>query len=144
AIVGSPFIRAFAQGLAFFAILTSFLAQALSLVHFLADGMKIDYKKHENILLCAAALLPPLLIALIYPQLFFKAFNFAGGICAVILFGLMPVAMVWIGRYRKESLSMYRLPGGKPILLLIAAFALLILFVQISSMCGASYIPKPF
>ncbi len=42
-------------------------------------------------------------LSVIYPQLFFKALNFAGGICAVILFGLLPVAMVWIGRYRKET-----------------------------------------
>ncbi len=52
AIVGSPSVRIFAQGLAFFAILTSFLAQALSLVHFLADGLKINYKKQENLGLC--------------------------------------------------------------------------------------------
>ncbi len=61
AIIMSPSVRIFSQGLAFFAILTSFLAQALSLVHFLADGLKINYKKHENIGLCALALLPPLI-----------------------------------------------------------------------------------
>jgi tyrosine-specific transport protein len=142
-IIGSPSIRLFSQGLAFFAILTSFLAQAMSLVHFLSDGFKIDYKKKESLGLCFLALLPPLVLSLIYPQLFFKALNFAGGICAVILFGLMPVAMVWIGRYRKQSDSSYRMMGGKPALVLIFAFALFILFVQLSTMLGASYIPNP-
>ncbi len=141
-IIQSPGVRIFSQGLAFFAILTSFLAQALSLVHFLADGLKINYKKQESIWLCALALLPPLLLSVIYPQLFFKALNFAGGICAVTLFGILPVAMVWIGRYRKTSPSTYRVAGGKPALVLILGFAIFILFLQISTMLGANYIPK--
>ncbi len=143
AIIGSPSVRLFSQGLAFFAILTSFLAQALSLVHFLADGLKINYKKQESLGLCILALLPPLILSIIYPQLFFKALNFAGGICAVILFGILPAAMVWIGRYRMASSGSYKMPGGKPALIFIFTFALFILFVQISTMLGANYIPKP-
>lgn len=143
AIIGSPFVRVFSQGLAFFAILTSFLAQALSLVHFLADGMKVNYKKQENFGLCLLALIPPLIFSIIYPQLFFKALNFAGGICAVILFGILPASMVWIGRYRMEESGTYKMPGGKPALICIFAFAVFILFVQLSTMLGADYIPKP-
>ncbi len=143
AIIGSPFVRTFSQGLAFFAILTSFLAQALSLVHFLADGMKISYKKHENLGLCLLALVPPLIFSIIYPQLFFKALNFAGGICAVILFGILPALMVWIGRYKLEEAGKYKMAGGKPLLVFVFAFSLLILFVQISTMLGANFIPKP-
>ncbi len=139
AIVGSPSIRLFSQGLAFFALLTSFLAQSLSLVHFLADGFKVSYKKQENLLLCMLALLPPLILSLIYPQLFFKALNFAGGICAVILFGLLPVFMVWRGRYFLPPRPTYQMKGGKPALVLIFAFALFILFVQVSSMLGFSW-----
>ncbi len=142
-IIGSPSVRIFSQGLAFFAILTSFLAQALALVHFLADGLKINYKKQENLSICLLALTPPLILSLIYPQLFFKALNFAGGICAVILFGLLPAAMIWVGRYHLSTPSGYKVPGGKPALLLVFAFSLFILFIQLSSMLGATYIPKP-
>ena len=63
-ILQSPSIQIFAQGLAFFAILTSFLAQGLSLAHFLADGLKVSYKKHEKISLCALALVPPLILSI--------------------------------------------------------------------------------
>jgi tyrosine-specific transport protein len=140
--VGSPAISVLAQALAFFAILTSFIAQALSLVHFLADGLRIPYKNKENGWLCVLALTPPLILALIYPQMFFKALNFAGGICTVILFGLLPVMMVWIGRYRREGKTSYEVPGGKLTLIAIFLFALFILFLQLSSMCGASFIPK--
>ena len=143
AILGSPLVSAFSQGLAFFAILTSFLAQALSLVHFLADGMKINYKKQENLSLCLLALVPPLIFSIIYPQLFFKALNFAGGICAVILFGILPASMAWIGRYRLKESGGYKMPGGKPALVCIFAFAVFILFIQLSTMLGADFIPKP-
>lgn len=143
ALVGSASIRVFSQGLAFFAILTSFLAQALSLVHFLADGMKINYKKQESALLCALALLPPLILSLIYPQLFFKALNFAGGICAVVLFGILPVLMVWIGRYRNKTRSGYAVPGGKATLIGVFAIALFIFILQLFSMFGIPFVPDP-
>jgi tyrosine-specific transport protein len=142
-ILGSSWVSSCAQALAFFAILTSFLAQSLSLVHFLADGLKISYKKRENAWLCALALLPPLGFSLYNPQLFFKALNFAGGICAVILFGILPVCMIWLGRYRKQTPSSYQVPGGRPLLLGILCFALFILFFQLSTMFHAPYIPKP-
>lgn len=142
AFVNSSGIILFSQLLAFFAILTSFIAQALSLVHFLADGLRIPYKSKENGWLCALALAPPLLLSLIFPQLFFKALNFAGGVCTVILFGFLPVAMVWKGRYRSEGKTSYEMPGGKLALAAIFLFALVVLFLQLSVMCGASYIPK--
>lgn len=134
AIIGSPWVRTFSQGLGFFALLTSFLAQTLSLVHFLSDGMKINYKQRENIGICTLALIPPLILALIYPNLFFKALNFAGGICAVILFGLLPVGMVWMGRYRKQTPSSYHVPGGKIALSLVLFFSLFIFCTQIFQM----------
>ncbi len=144
-ILGSSWVSTSAQALAFFAILTSFLSQALSLVHFLADGLKVSSRKsdREHVGLCALALLPPLALALYNPQLFFKALNFAGGICAVILFGILPVCMIWLGRYRKQVSSNYQVPGGRPLLCAIFCFALFILFFQLSTMCGAPYIPKP-
>ena len=115
-----------ARCLAFFAILTSFLAQSLSLAHFLGDSFKIKERKRENPVLICAALLPPLIFSVIYPQIFFKALNFAGGICAVILFGVYPAIMVWRG---KES----RL-GNKPVLISIFCFAIFILIYQILQM----------
>ncbi len=142
-VLGLSWVSTFAQCLGFFAILTSFLAQSLGLVHFLADGLKVSHEKKENVWLCALALGPPLIISLIYPQLFFKALNFAGGICAVLLFGILPVCMVWIGRYFKKIQTSYQVPGGKPLLLGILFFSLLIMFVQLSNMAGASYIAKP-
>lgn len=141
--LGISWVSFFAEGLAFFALLTSFVAQTLALVHFLADGLKVKSERHESVPLCLLALAPPLLFSFLYPQLFIKALNFAGGVCAVILFGVLPTLMVWIGRYSKKNTSSYQVRGGKPLLVTIFCFALFILFFQISSMAGASYIPKP-
>lgn len=136
----STTIKIYAEGLAFFAILTSFFSQALSLVHFLEDGFKVTHKKQESFSLCLLALCPPLLFALCYHQLFFKALNFAGGICAVILFGIFPVAMVWIGRYHKLMKGSYRFPFGKLSLVLVFTIAISILFLQIANMLGSNSI----
>lgn len=134
AVLKSPWITLFAEGLAFFAILTSFLAQALSLVHFLADGLKVSSeKKREPLGLCLLVLVPPLILSLIWPKLFFKALNFAGGFCAVVLFGILPALMVWIGRYRKKKSSSYTVPGGKALLIFVFAFACFTFLFQLLS-----------
>lgn len=131
-ILTSPYMRLFSQGFAFFALLTSFLAQGLSLVHFLADGLKT--KRRQSLPLSLLALIPPLIPALISPHLFFAALNFAGGICAVILFGLLPAFMVWIGRYRRADTPPTReTPGGKGALIGVMAFACFVLLLQVFS-----------
>ncbi len=140
--LGSSWVSYCATFLAFFAILTSFLAQALSLSHFLADGLKVSYKKHEEFWLIVLTLLPPLFLAILFPNIFLRALDFAGGICAVFLFGIMPVLMVWRGRYISEIKSRYHLFGGKPLLVVLFAIAVFIMFFQLSHMLHAPYLPK--
>ncbi|MCH9630011.1 MAG: Tyrosine-specific transport protein [Chlamydiia bacterium] len=142
-VLGSNSLGIFAQLLAFFAILTSFIAQSLSLVHFLGDGLKVKKKKRENVWLCLLALGPPLLFSIIFPQLFFAAINFAGGVCAVILFGVLPVLMVWIGRYRHKIPSNYKIMGGQPLLVCIMLFALFVVVYQVTNMFGLNLFPIP-
>jgi len=137
--LGTSWISICAQGFAFFAILTSFLAQALSLVHFLADGFQIKQEKEENIWICLAALLPPLFFALVQPHLFLKALSFGGGIAA-LLFGVVPTLMVWIGRYRMQMKGSYKVEGGKVLLITIFLFALLIFIIQIVKMIHPPFI----
>jgi tyrosine-specific transport protein len=139
-ILGVSWVSGFTQALAFFAILTSFLAQSLGLVHFLADGLKVSLKgQKEPMGLCALALVPPLILELIYPQMFFKALNFAGGFCANLLFGLLPALILWIGRNNAEK-SSYKVFGGKPLLVAMMAFSLFILFLQLSTMLGKHFL----
>ncbi len=129
-VLGSSGISYFAQEFAFFAIVTSFLAQGLTLTHFLADGFKISLTRNNSRWLILLALLPPLVLALCYPQIFFKALNFAGGICAVVLFGILPTLMAWVGRYYKKLTSNYHVRGGKTSLVLGFCFSLFVIVCE--------------
>lgn len=134
AALGNDKIAAFAQAFAFFAIVTSFLAQGLSLSHFIADGIKTIPTRKNAWWLSILALLPPLIFALSYPEVFFKALSFAGGICAMILFGIFPITMAWIGRYKKHLPSSYHVKGGKVALVVGFVFTLLVLGCEVAHM----------
>ncbi len=129
--LGSSWIGYFAQGFAFFAISTSFLAQGLTLSHFLADGLNKTPSRETNRWMIFLVLIPPLALALIYPKVFLQALGFAGGFCAMILFGLLPVLMAWVGRYRKEFHSSYQVAGGRPSLVLGGLFSSLIIVFEL-------------
>jgi tyrosine-specific transport protein len=90
----------------------------------------------ESLKICLFALVPPLVLSLLNPQIFFQALNFAGGICAVILFGILPAAMVWMGRYRRRTLAPYRVGGGKSFLILLIFISLFVLTLQMAQMTG--------
>lgn len=125
-------ISQFADGLAFFALLTALMIQSVALTHFINDACK---QRLGNIVLIAVTIIPPLAFSMYNPKIFFKALDFAGGICAVILFGIFPVLMVWRGRYQKQFVSdKYKLAGGKISLLLILGFAIFIMLFQLKTM----------
>jgi tyrosine-specific transport protein len=119
------------QAFTFFALFTSFLAVAISFVDFFKDGLKLPSisKKMYEFVIYALVFGPPMLFSLSYPHVFLKALEFAGGIVDVILFGMLPALVVWIGRYAKKMQGPYTVPGGKLflglMLLLSATFLLL-------------------
>ncbi len=130
--LGFTWISHFAQGFAFFAVVTSFLAQGLTLTHFLADGFQLPTTQKNLSWLCPLALFPPFFFALYNPQIFFRALSFAGGICAMVLFGILPISMAWIGRYVRKHFSDYRVSGGKPALIFALLFSFLVIGCEIA------------
>jgi tyrosine-specific transport protein len=123
-VAGIEWVVIVVQYFSFFAIMTSFLAQALSLKDFLADGFGIFHpSRKESIGLILLAILPPLLFGAYYSHLFVVAISVAGGIGAMILFGILPALMVWVGRYRQGGISQRMLFGGRPLLLLLIVIA---------------------
>lgn len=107
---------------AFFALVTSFLGVALGLRDFLADGLSIQKDMKGKILLALLVLLPPLLIAIIYPNIFLIALDYAGGFGCALLLGLLPVLMAWRGRYFLNFPYSPQIPGGKIFLSLLGIF----------------------
>jgi tyrosine-specific transport protein len=129
--IGASWIVDVADLFAFFAIVTSFLGVALSFVDFLADGLKIKKTPRGKILLCSLVIALPLVFALIYPKMFLLALSYAGSFGAVVLFGILPAAMVWSSRYYKKIKAPCMLPGGKISLILIILCSLAIIGLQI-------------
>lgn len=122
--IQNPAVFLVGEFFAFFALITSFFGVSLGLIDFLADGLKIKRTTQGRVLLCLVLFVPPLTIAYVHPHLFLAALNYAGGIGCALLLGLLPICMVWSGRYRMGHTSEIVLPGGKKVLILLALFAL--------------------
>ncbi|MCR9191946.1 MAG: hypothetical protein NXI01_04730 [Gammaproteobacteria bacterium] len=84
---------------AIFASLTSFLGVALALVHCLHDLTPIKTQRFRQTYLTILALLPPLIITLLYPKAFVSILSFAGLEVALLL-GLFPTLMIAKMRYK--------------------------------------------
>lgn len=128
---GNDWVVILAQHFALFAVVTTFLGITLSFVDFLADGFNLSNTLKNRTVLCLLTLAPPFIISFTYSGLFLKALSYAGAFGAVILFGLLPVAMVWVGRNSQKNPENRLLPGGKISLSLVAAFAILVIVMQL-------------
>ncbi|GAB2218449.1 hypothetical protein Drorol1_Dr00001672 [Drosera rotundifolia] len=103
------------------AIATSYIGFVLGLTDFLADLLKLPIGENRP-LPYLLTLFPPVGLALLNPEIFFKALDFAGTYGVLVLFGLLPAAMAWSDRYStsSESLALPSLvPGGKVTLSLV-------------------------
>ncbi len=140
-LLGRSWVASVAEAFSLFAIITSFLAQSLSLVDFLADGLKIKKEKKNRLFLIMLTLLPPFISAFLYPKVFIHALNMAGGFSAVILFGVFPVLMVWKLRYREKE-NKPLLFGGRFLLILIFLFAWAVFTIELSEELGWELLPK--
>lgn len=134
--IGSSYVADLMHFFAFFALITSFLGVSMSFVDFLADGLKIKKTHSGSLSLVAMVLLPPCIFAYLYPTIFLTALNYAGAFGAVLLFGVIPVMMVWKGRYIEKRVGERFVPGGKITLTLLGVFALFVFFMQLKNELG--------
>lgn len=123
----------------FFALVTSFFGVSLSLYDFLADGLNIRKHFKGQLLLIVMMFTPPMLFALFYPKGFTVALGY-GGVFIAILYGILPVLMVWQGRYVAKKRPAFRVIGGKPLMVAMIFGALLIIFLQVAATKG--YLPS--
>jgi len=129
-VVGYPLLVRFGEYFGFFALVTSFLGVSLSMVDFLADGLKVQRTGWARMALCLAVFVPPAVFAAINPGVFIEALGVAGGFGEAILNGLLPIAIVWVGRYWMLLPSQYALFGGRLMLVGLTLFTLLIMAVE--------------
>jgi tyrosine-specific transport protein len=119
------------QFFAFFALATSFFGVTLGMVDFLADGLRVEKSVKGRLLLCALIYIPPLIFSLTNPHVFLVALDYAGGFGSALLLGLLPILMVWSGRYKMGLKSSYALFGGRPLLVVLIGFVLFELIVEL-------------
>jgi tyrosine-specific transport protein len=131
--IQNPLVYTVGQFFAFFALVTSFFGVTLGLVDFLADGLQVKKTAFSKLYLCLLVFAPPFFIALSHPHIFLQALDFAGGFGCALLLGLLPIAMVWVGRYRLGLTSSYQLPGGKVVLCILFIFVVFELLFEIGS-----------
>ena len=119
-----------------FAIVTSFLGVSLSLRDFLADGLKIQKTRKGRFILYLLTFIPPLIISLIDPRAFLNALEYAGAFGVVTLLGLLPVLMVWRGRYVQHRTGKFRTPGGQWGLMIALVISLSVIGLEIANRTG--------
>lgn len=129
--LGSKLLAAVADLFGFLAVVTSYLGLSLALFDFLKDcfkELKISMSLNTVILL---TIIPALILAILFPRALLQCLDISGGYGDTILAGLIPVFMVYVGRYKKNLQSDYKAPFGKPGLILTGAFFLAILIKEI-------------
>ncbi|MBL7157041.1 MAG: hypothetical protein ISS92_02635 [Candidatus Omnitrophica bacterium] len=75
---------------ALFAITTSYIACGLGLMAFIKDLAVNHFHVKNKYFVIVSSFIPPLVISLIYPNVFLKALDIVGGVGIVILFGILP------------------------------------------------------
>jgi tyrosine-specific transport protein len=131
---GAGSVSLLGQFFALFAILTSLLAQTLSLVDFLADAFKKPAAEAYRVFYIVLSLAPPFICCLIWPDIFLKALNFSGALIAVVLFGIIPSIMIMKLKVIVSKWSLYSL-------LLVSGS---IFFIELLEMMGCSIFPRIF
>jgi tyrosine-specific transport protein len=116
---------------AFFAIITSTLGVAFSLVDFLGDGFNVRRVGMSRAFLTLLTFIPPLIIAVVNPRIFDKALGIAGGFGEAYLNGLLPVVLVWIGRYSHKLHKPHMLPFGRTSLFTLGFFSFVVFAIEI-------------
>jgi tyrosine-specific transport protein len=129
--VEGKWVSTIAEYFAFFAIGTSFLGIGLGLFDFLADGLHIKKEGWGKLILALLIIVPTIIFATQFERIFLVAMESSGGIGDSILNGIIPVLMVWIGRYHFGMSGEYRVFGGKPLLAGVFLFFFAALCVQI-------------
>lgn len=108
---------------------TSFLAVGVCLSDFIADGLRVKKQGINKNIVFGATFIPPIIVALYYPNAFLTGLNYAG-LCCFVLMVLFPPLMAWRGRYHMnlaQGEGVYRVGGGKFLLAVLVIFAILMI-----------------
>ncbi len=109
--------------------ITAFLGVSICLTDFIADGLSIKKNGKSALLVYGMTYIPPMIIVLMFPGIFIKALAY-GGILCLILLVIIPLAMLYKGRYTYGFRNVTLVPFGK--LFIVACMIVSIGLVMIS------------
>lgn len=123
-LLNNSYVYTVGQFFAFFALITSFFGVTLGLMDFLADGLKIEQKGNKKLFLGMLVFVPPTIFAITHPHVFLVALEYAGGFGSSLLLGVLPILMVWRGRYFLGLKAEKPLFGGRLMLALLSCYVI--------------------
>ncbi|RAX14388.1 tyrosine transporter TyrP [Photorhabdus bodei] len=132
-VVASPKTELAVQMFANLALATSFLGVTLGLFDFLGDLFKRKNSVAGRMQTGLLTFVPPLIFALFYPKGFVMALGYAA-IALSILALVLPSLLAYKSRQQNEL--RYRVPGGKPVLLLVFTCGIAVIAIQIGIVSG--------
>ncbi|WP_432737875.1 aromatic amino acid transport family protein [Maridesulfovibrio sp. FT414] len=110
------------------AMSTAFMANGTALMSFMRDLTATHLGTKNKPLVWSLSFLPPLIVGLIYPDIFLVAINLVGGVGECIIFGILPGFIVW--KYSPEG-SIRKYSG----MVLIVCFAA-VLMIELGQELG--------
>ncbi len=111
-------------------IITSFLANSISLTDFIADGLQLYKNNQKTWLVYFISYFPALLAVLFYQKAFLLGLSIAGTLAVVQLL-ILPGLMVWSLRYSNKNTKLpYSVFGGKPLLAGVLVISVVLLFLS--------------
>ncbi len=117
---------------AFFAIVTSILGVAFSMVDFLGDGFNIERRKGwRRIVLTLLTFIPPFILATLNPEIFTTALGIAGGFGEAFLNGLLPIGLLWVGKYTWKLKADLAWLENKGVLSFLIVYSLFVVGLEI-------------
>lgn len=122
--LSSPLLEVFGSAFSLFAVLSSLVGVALGLIHFFEEKTSTNSLKRRFFSI-QAVFIPPILITLLFPNLFLRALEYAGGVGCALLLGIIPILMTWKALKEKDFPKRFY---NKKIILF--AFCLIIFYVM--------------
>ena len=111
-------------------VFTAFLGVSMSLIDFLADGLKLKKGELKFNLIYVLTFIPPIICVVFIPSAFKFGLSFAGIFCMILL-TILPAMMAWSGRFKKNLQGEYRVMGGKPMMASVIFFSLIVVGIGI-------------
>ena len=101
-ILKSRLFTIFATVFAVFSVTASYMANGAGLLGFIRDMTVTYLNKDSRVLVGCISFFPPLIIALVYPDIFLSALDIVGGVGETVLFAILP-AFILIQMVRSKN-----------------------------------------